>query len=39
VLGSTPRETAHIRTLARIGDIYIMYNMFSLARQTGCRAQ
>jgi glutathione S-transferase len=33
--GSTPRETAHIRTLARTGDIYIMYNMFSLARQTG----
>ena len=35
LLGSTPRETAHIRTLARIGDIYIMNNMFSLARQTG----
>ena len=35
LLGSTPRETAHIRTLARIGDIYIINTMFSLARQTG----
>jgi glutathione S-transferase len=35
LLGSTPRETAHIRMLARIGDIYIMNNMFALARQTG----
>jgi glutathione S-transferase len=35
LLGTTPRETAHIRTLARIGDIYIVNNMFSLARQTG----
>lgn len=35
LLGTTPRETAHIRTLARIGDIYIINNMFSLARQTG----
>ena len=35
LLGITPRETAHIRTLARIGDIYIMNNMFMLSRQTG----
>ena len=33
LLGITPRETAHIRTLARIGDIYIMNNMFMLAGQ------
>ncbi|HEY9218022.1 MAG TPA: glutathione S-transferase N-terminal domain-containing protein [Phenylobacterium sp.] len=34
MLGATPRETAHIRTLARIGDIYIMNNMFMLSGQT-----
>jgi len=34
MLGSTPRETAEIRTLARIGDIYLMNNMFMLAGQT-----
>jgi glutathione S-transferase len=33
--GFTPRETAHIRTLARIGDIYILNNVFALSRQTG----
>ena len=35
LLGATPRETAHIRMLARIGDIYILNNLFMLARQTG----
>ncbi len=35
LLGSAPRETAHIRTLARLGDIYIINNMFMLSRQTG----
>ena len=35
LLGITPRETAHIRTLARIGDIYIMNNVFMLSRLTG----
>ncbi|HJW41139.1 MAG TPA: glutathione S-transferase N-terminal domain-containing protein [Rhizomicrobium sp.] len=35
LLGITPRETAHIRTLARIGDIYIMNNLFMLSRLTG----
>jgi glutathione S-transferase len=35
LLGQTPRETAHIRTLARIGDIYLLNNTFMLARQTG----
>jgi len=35
LLGTTPRETAHIRMLARIGDIYIMNNMLRLSRQTG----
>ena len=34
LLGATPRETAHIRTLARIGDVYIMNNMFMLSGQT-----
>jgi glutathione S-transferase len=34
MLGATPRETAQIRTLARIGDIYLMNNMFMLAGQT-----
>ena len=34
MLGVTPRETAHIRTLARIGDIYIMNNMFMLSPQS-----
>jgi glutathione S-transferase len=33
LLGSTARETAHIRTLARIGDIYLMNNMFMLSGQ------
>jgi len=28
LLGATPRETALIRTVARIGDIYLMNNMF-----------
>jgi glutathione S-transferase len=35
LLGTTPRESAHIRMLARLGDIYIINNMFALARQTG----
>jgi len=34
LLGATPRETAHIRLLARIGDIYLMNNMFMLSAQT-----
>lgn len=34
MLGATPRETAHIRTVARIGDIYIMNNMFMLSAQS-----
>ena len=35
LLGNTPRESAHIRTLARMGDIYFINNTFTLARQTG----
>jgi len=35
LLGATPRETAHIRTLARIGDIYIINNTFMLFGRTG----
>jgi glutathione S-transferase len=34
LLGVTPRETAHIRMLARIGDIYLMNNMFMLSAQS-----
>lgn len=34
LLGATPRETAHIRTLARIGDVYLMNNMFMLGPQS-----
>lgn len=34
LLGATPRETAHIRTIARIGDIYLMNNMFLLSPQS-----
>lgn len=33
LLGATPRENAHIRTLARIADIYLMNNTFMLAGQ------
>jgi len=35
LLGTTPRETAHIRKLARLGDIYIINNTFMLSRLTG----
>jgi glutathione S-transferase len=34
LLGATPRENAQIRTLARIGDIYLLNNTFMLAVQT-----
>jgi glutathione S-transferase len=34
LLGATPRENAHIRTLARIGDIYLINSTFMLAVQT-----
>ena len=33
LLGSTPRETAQIRTVARIADIYVMNNMFMVLPQ------
>jgi glutathione S-transferase len=39
MLGSTPRETAHIRTVARIGDIYIMNNMFMLSGQARAKVR
>jgi len=35
LLGTTPRETAHIRMLARLGDIYLINNTFMLSRLTG----
>lgn len=34
MLGATARETAHIRTIARVGDIYILNNMFMLSGQS-----
>jgi glutathione S-transferase len=34
LLGATPRESAHIRTLARLGDVYLMNNMFMLSPQS-----
>ena len=34
LLGATPLERVHIRTLARIADIYLMNNTFMLAIQT-----
>jgi len=34
LLGSTPRENAHIRTLARVGDVYLVGAAFMLASQT-----
>ena len=33
--GATPRETAHIRMLARLADIHIQNNIFMLSRLTG----
>ena len=39
MLGETPRETAHIRTLARIGDVYIMNNMFMLSPQSRAKTR
>src|SRR5579862_9720157 len=39
MLGATPRETAHIRTVARIGDIYIMNNMFMLSPQSRAKTR
>jgi len=38
LLGSTPRENAHIRTLARIGDVYLIGAAFMLASQNGTLA-
>jgi len=34
LLGATPRENALIRTLARIGDVYLISTAFALASQT-----
>jgi glutathione S-transferase len=34
LLGSTPRENAHIRALARIGDLYLINTAFTLASLT-----
>src|SRR5471030_3280986 len=34
LLGATPRENAHIRTLARIGDVYLINTAFMLGSQT-----
>ena len=34
LLGSSPRETASIRAVSRLADIYLMNNMFMLSGQT-----
>jgi glutathione S-transferase len=34
LLGATPLETARIRTVSRLADIYLLNNMFMLAGQT-----
>jgi glutathione S-transferase len=34
LLGATPRESAAIRTISRLADIYLLNNMFMLAGQT-----
>lgn len=34
LLGATPRENARIRTVARIGDVYLLNNTFMLSVQT-----
>jgi glutathione S-transferase len=34
LLGNTPRETAQIRVLTRLADIYLLNNMFMLSGQT-----
>jgi glutathione S-transferase len=39
MLGANPRETAHIRTIARIGDIYILNNMFMLSPQSRAKTR
>src|ERR1700682_4123483 len=39
LLGATPRETAHIRMLARLADIYIINNTFMLSGQTGAMSR
>jgi glutathione S-transferase len=39
LLGVTPRETAHIRVLARLGDLYIINSTLMLARHTGALAR
>ena len=35
LLGTTARETAHVRMLSRLGDIYLINNTFMLSRLTG----
>jgi len=39
MLGATPRETAQIRTLARVGDVYLMNNMFMLSPQSRAKTR
>jgi glutathione S-transferase len=39
MLGATPRETAQIRILARIGDVYLMNNMFMLSPQSRAKTR
>lgn len=39
LLGITPRETAHIRKLARLSDIHLINNVFMLSRLTGAQGR
>lgn len=39
LLGATPRESAHIRALARLGDAYLIANTFTLSRLTGAMSR
>jgi glutathione S-transferase len=39
LLGVTPRQSAHIRTLARLGDTYLISSTLMLARQTGAMSR
>ena len=38
LLGTTPRENAHVRALARIGDVYLINTAFTLASLSGALA-
>ncbi len=39
LLGTTPRESAHIRLLARLADVYVINSTFTLSRLTGATSR